>query len=122
MGNGEIAIEGELECVGEFAIDVLKTLRILSGSGPTARVQTDSYSYNASLRGIGNVFRYDSPHPHYPHHHVHRYDVLNGDTRGTVTAIEEEENRPTLGQVIDELRDWYYDHFDAVEASLAKRR
>jgi hypothetical protein len=115
LGNGTIILEGVLECVGDLAIDVLKTIHILSGSGPTARVQTETYSYNASLRGIGNVFRYDSPHPHYPKHHVHRYDALTRDTRGYVEDIEDEENRPTLGDVLDELRDWYYDNHDKIE-------
>jgi hypothetical protein len=116
LGNGVIILEGVLECVGGLTVDVLKTIHILSGSGPTARVQTETYSYNASLRGVGNVFRYDSPHPHYPKHHVHRYDVLNRDTKGSVKAIEDEEDRPTLGDVIDELRDWYYDNYDKLEA------
>ena len=36
--------------------------------------------------------------------------MLDGDVRGTVTPIVPPEAWPTLGEVIQELADWYYEH------------
>jgi hypothetical protein len=122
LGNGEILMSGEILCSNRTRIDVTKTLRILDGSGASAIVQTVDYSYCAVLSGVGNVFRYCAPHgaddgvPHHPHHHVHRFDVFAGDERGTVTLIDEEKDRPTLGEVIDELRGWCADNAAALSA------
>ena len=64
LGNGLIELGGEVECVGDIYIDVQKTLEIVSGDGANATVQTINYSYNAYLKGVGNILRYDSPHDH----------------------------------------------------------
>ena len=72
-------------------------------------VQTVAYSYNAALNGRGVILRYDSPHVHHNHlHHVHRYDVLKGDSTGRLEPVDQDE-WPTLGEVVEELRVWYYD-------------
>ncbi|MCC6997457.1 MAG: hypothetical protein IT370_22770 [Deltaproteobacteria bacterium] len=132
-GDGRILISGRVICEGGLYIGVSKVLSILSGDGPTSEVQTDAYSYNAVLGGIGNVFRYDSPHlrqedqsgherpDHHQIHHKHTYDVLRG---GEQTAISEvsEIDWPTLGEVIEELADWYYANFDAVDATRGRAR
>ena len=65
--------------------------------------------YNASLSGIGNIARFDSPHKDHNHfHHVHRYDVFNHDSEGTLESCE----WPTLGEVLGELETWFYAHYD----------
>jgi hypothetical protein len=85
LGNGFLVIEGTLQCAGGIAIDVAKRLQIVGGDGANALVENVGYSYNVLLRGIGNIFRYDSPHPdHNRGHHVHRFDVLQGDREGEV--------------------------------------
>lgn len=62
-------------------------------------------SYNVRIQGVGNVVRYDSGHiDHNTDHHVHHYDVLNGDRTGTVT-IYGEAGWPTLAEVISSARD-----------------
>jgi hypothetical protein len=51
------------------------------------------------------VFRYDSSHDHRRHHHVHRY---NRKGELTVDDILDENDVPTLGEVIEETRDLYW--------------
>jgi len=89
IGN-YLTIEGDVHCTGGIVIEVNKRLEILAGEGAGATVQTTSYRYHVRLPGRGTIFRYDSPHPlpagmdHHAEHHVHRYDVLNDDVRGTI--------------------------------------
>jgi hypothetical protein len=47
-------------------------------------------------------------------HHVHRYDVFNGGAQLPIEWLTDEEQRPTLGEVIDELAGWYYANYDAI--------
>lgn len=106
LGNGSIYISGLIRCAGGVTITVDKYLSIID-PGPPAFVQTVDYSYNASLDGVGNIFRYCSPHPdHNTFHHRHTYDVFSGDQFGNVS----ESGWPTLGEVIEELRCWTSDH------------
>ena len=112
--NG-ILLEGAILCQGSIRLQVRKIIRILEGEGADALVQTTAYSYNALLPSRGNIFRYDSPHPtHNKEHHVHRYDVLNGGAQFPIEWLTQEEQRPTLGEVIDELAGWYYTNYDAL--------
>ena len=115
VGDGVILIEGRIQCAGDIYIDVSKRLEILSGEGPQAFVQTVDYSYNVVLGGIGNVFRYDAPHPdHNQFHHVHRYDLLDGDMHGRVERVEPQDDWPTLGEVISEAERWFYENVDEI--------
>ena len=121
--RGAILLVGAIGCLGEIHVEVIKTLAILDGDGPDATVQTESYSYNVALRGVGNIFRYDSPHAmpgerdpvqHHNYHHKHVYDVLSGDKHGHVVLIEREDDIPTLGEVIEEAAEWYYNHLETL--------
>lgn len=109
LGNGFLLLEGRIWCLGGAYIDVWKLLKIVDGEGRTARVQTCRYNYNAALPRVGNIFRYDSADEFHPEHHVHRFDTLAGDRDGTREPVDENEY-PTLGEVIRELANWYYDH------------
>ncbi len=104
--GGYITVSGEIRCHGGLQIHVDKKLRIVSGTGATTRVKTVEYSYNVSVVGRGNVFRYDSAHNHRQHHHVHRFDA-RGDLV-SVDEIHDENEVPTLGDVIAEARELYY--------------
>ena len=42
------------------------------------------------------------------------YEVLKGDTRGTIECIYDIERVPTLREVIDEAADWFYLHADEI--------
>ena len=107
-----IVIAGTISCRGGIGVDVKKRLAVLDGEGADAFVQTVYYKYNVALEDEGNIVRYDSPHrTHRRFHHVHRYDVLEGDTDGVVERVPEDD-WPTLGEVIREAEAWYYDHYD----------
>ena len=114
--TGCIALRGEIRCQGGIVISVEKRLAVDANdeTDRTALVQTVEYSCNVRLQGVGNVVRYDSAHPdHNADHHVHRYDIFRADREGTTTMHGEAE-WPTLGEVIAEARDWYWEHHDEV--------
>ena len=123
FGEGYLHIDGVIHCAGGIVIDVNKRLELLEGEGASTLVQTDSYRYHVRLPGQGSIFRYDSPHPipengvappHHLEHHVHRFDVLAGDKRGTIECIYDVERVPTLREVIDEAADWFYANTEAI--------
>ena len=108
-------MEGEIECVCGLRITVTKVFTVERQKGKDPLIRTEAYSYNVSLSGIGNVFRYCSPHPdesipHHAHHHRHRYDVWAGDESGTIDVIRDGETVPTLGEVLEEARRWMNDN------------
>lgn len=111
IGKGYFLFVGVIECAGDIVVDVRKELRAVDGAGADIRVETASYSYNAKVRGRGNILRYDGPHAHRPVDHVHRYRVFDGDDEGTIEEIAPRQ-WPTLGQVLEELEQWYYAHAD----------
>ena len=110
-----LLIAGRIECVGGVAIDVEKVLSI-DGEGEGAIVQTISYTYHAQIKGLGNLLRYCGPHKdHNCFHHKHSFNLLTGDVVGTLDSIDEE-NRPTLAEVIEEACNWYFEHASEVES------
>lgn len=112
--ESSIFVEGSVRCRDGIRIDVEKELRILSGEGADAVVQTVRYRYHVSHEGLGNLFRYDSPHSgHREFHHCHRYDVF-GDKTSTVNELRSEEDIPTLGEVIVEAVGWFDAHRDRI--------
>jgi hypothetical protein len=113
LGNGLIELSGTIECAGDIYIVVKKLIAVLEGDGPNAIVQTIYYDYNAVLRNAGNILRYDSPHEtHNREHHVHRFDPVGHEVSGSPFFLRDENDRPTLGEVISEVEAWYYDHAD----------
>lgn len=113
--EGALELEGRVQCTAGIHIDVRKRIAVLEGAGAGALVRTVAYSYNAAVQGLGNILRYDSPHPdHNREHHVHRYDVLNGDRAGTVDFIYDEDDVPTLGEVLTEVESWFYQNSEAL--------
>ena len=108
--GGYIAVAGEIQCLGGIRIAVDKKLKILSGQGANALVQTSAYHYNAFVHGQGNLFRYDSPHGHRPCHHVHRFDFLKSWSQTGVQELQSVNAVPTLSDVIDEARELYYEY------------
>ena len=113
--GGGILIEGIVDCLGHIRIEVDKRL-VFVDSGDDPLVQTTDYRYNVSIAGVGVMFRYDSPHPdHRQEHHVHRYDVLNGDLEGTIEFIYDEEERPVLAEIFEEASDWFFEHIEELQ-------
>jgi hypothetical protein len=116
-----LVMVGDIGCLGDLVVSTEKYLEIvtpdaspddaLAGDGDIL-VRTLIYSYNASVRGRGTIFRYDNNHGRAGHadwHHVHRCDWRSSDDDGTVAWIGED-RWPTLGEVVRELMDWYYEH------------
>lgn len=107
--DNSFVFRGRIECQGGILIDVKKLVVILDHDGADLIVQTRSYTYNATLGGRNwTIVRYDSPHPHFPYHHVHRFKTGVQMSRDILS----EEERPTLSEVVRELEMWYYDNAD----------
>ena len=114
---------GDIGCLGDITLTVEKYLRVMTeaaspsdviGGDHDIVVQTYIYAYHASVRGHGAILRYDNNHGRPGHadwHHVHRCDWRTDDDVGHVEWIGEE-RWPTLGEVIQELMDWYYANRD----------
>lgn len=112
---GGIRIEGELACLGGIVIEVRKELAFLDDD-PDPLVRNAYYSYNVGVKGLGPIFRYDSPHlTHRPEHHVHRYDPFDQDAPQRVDALESDEECPTLAEVVEEAQAWYYENMERLE-------
>jgi hypothetical protein len=116
---------GVIECEGGLRLTVEKYIDVLDGDDANAIVQTRRYSYTASVSRVSGlfVFRYCAPHaepgdnddaPHHFAYHKHSCDIL-GDGRETIELLDDEEKRPTLGQVLEELRHWFHANYAAVE-------
>lgn len=109
-----IMLSGEIACMGNIVIAVEKFLDILSGSGDNATVETCWYSYNASIRGYGNIFRYDNQHEdsrrsgHLDAHHKHEFDWQTGEECPGSPFWIGQEGWLTLGEALQEIQDWYY--------------
>ena len=111
-GSG-ILVVGRVECEAGIYLDITESWAV-NGSGPSAMVERRQYSYNAALRGRGNIFRYNSPHQdHNFEHHVHHFDVLGGDTSGgDPIPIYSVDQTPTLYEAIGEAERWYVTHVE----------
>jgi hypothetical protein len=111
--GGDLLMQGEIACIGMIVVGVWKILEYTSPQGAPAEVQTLAYSYNVSIRGMGNLFRYDNQHAdwlHYGHrdeHHKHVFNFETGDELADSPLWIGADRWPTLGQVLEEIRDWY---------------
>lgn len=111
-----IFLEGEIGCLGNIVIAVEKFLEILDGDRNDAMVQTLWYSYNVFIRGQYNLFRYDNQDDdflrpgHQDEHHKHCFDWRTGEEVVGSPIWMGVDKWPTLGQVIAEVEDWYWEH------------
>lgn len=119
--EGSIIIgRGEISCLGEIVIDVYKMLSIYDLN--YRFVQTSKYSYNVFVRGYGNIFRYDNLDPpwrpnHQDSHHKHIFDWRTGTEMGGSPLWIGREKWPTLGQVLQETRDWYWENLHTLPSA-----
>lgn len=107
-----VVLEGKIDCLDEVTLAVSKQLGILQGLGATAMVQTRSFRYQAWVRGRHNIFRYDSAHGHRPYAHRHAYDTFGSGEETDIVRLANEEDIPTLTEVIHELQDWHQSNAD----------
>ena len=109
-------LKGEISCLGDILVTVDKLIDILSGQDDNAIVQTRWYTYNASVRGYSNILRYDNQDDdylrdgHHDAHHKHLFDWRTGqEALGSPFWIGHQ-NWRTLGDVLQELENWYWQH------------
>jgi hypothetical protein len=72
-----------------------------------AWVQTRRFRYQAWVRGVHNILRYESAHEHRAHSHKHVYDIFGTGLESDVIDLIREEDIPTLAEVIRELQAWH---------------
>lgn len=75
-----------------------------------ARAQTKHFRYQAWLRGVRNILRYESAHAHRSYAHKHVYDTFGDGLESAVIELRDEDQIPTLGEVIRELQVWHGEH------------
>lgn len=107
LGPATLVIRGRLLFAGGLFIDVDKTLEINERN----QVRTVRYSYHAGIAGRADrpVFRYDNAHTHPGHEDEHHKHIFDHRTWQEIRppACVTRAGWPTLGQVIDELYEWW---------------
>jgi len=112
---GSFFLDGELRCCRGIVIRVYKRVDLVDRTGGVLMVQTGRYAYNASVHEFHNFLRCDNAHPHPGHpdaHHRHRFDWRTGDDLPGSPEWVGSHGWPTLGDFIEEVKGWYWDHFD----------
>jgi len=119
-------LEGKIYCAGQIVVTVDKGFGIESlVSYDDPMIKTRWYSYNVSMQGIGNIFRYDNQDKdylrpgHQDDHHKHTFTCLKSDFSIIQSTCEDIDsliwigfqNWPTLGDVIQEAHDWYWENY-----------
>ena len=129
---GRLLMVGDIGCLGDIRLSVEKCLRVVTPGATAAGivdgnhdviVQTTMYAYHATICGHGLILRYDNCHPRAGHadwHHVHRCDWRTDDDAGQIEWVGED-RWPTLGEVVNELMDWYHAHYDELPGSRRLR-
>jgi len=111
---GSLLMEGEISCLGGIVVSVSKRLELKDDDAVNPMVLTVSYAYNARVAGHGDIVRDDNAdhHSHSDPHHRHTFDWrTNEELEGSPEWVGADGWR-TLGQFIDEIEEWYWDHRD----------
>jgi len=110
-------LAGFICCRGRLLVTYEKLMYVMGQVEGEDAWQTEMYSYNVSLQGSWNLFRYDNQHPdslHHGHkdaHHKHEYDPHTGKELPHSPVWIGEESWPTLREVIEEARNWHAMHY-----------
>jgi hypothetical protein len=105
-----VLLQGTIVCLDSLTVDVEKEIAMLSGSRLNARVQTRRFRYHAWVRGAHNILRYESAHEHRPHTHKHEYNTFGDGQELRVVDLLDEDEIPTLGEVIRVLQLWHHEN------------
>lgn len=113
LENCLFKMRGEVLCRGNLLLKVGKTLRAERTISGIITIQAIKYEYNLRFVNGSNVFRYDNAHPHtYLGHtsafHVHRFNPLGHEQPGSPFEIANEEDWPTLTEVLQEVDEYYW--------------
>lgn len=103
----EVHLDGTIYCLGDIQIEVEKNLEILSGRGAGALVQTRYFRYNAWLKNVNNILRYDSACDHRALPHKHTFDTFGGGRELELRELATSADVPHLDDVIREVQGWY---------------
>ena len=105
-------MRGEISCLGGIVISVRKRLEIRDDDPINPVVVTATYAYNARVGRYGDIVRDDNAdhHGHPDPHHRHFFDWRTGNERDDSPHWVGVDGWRTLGQFIDEIEDWYWDH------------
>ena len=111
LGGGAIMMEGQIRCEGGLVCTVEKILAIVDATdGDNPLVQTVRFAYNVHVAGHHNLFRYDNVHAYQGHadaSHRHAFDWRTGEA-GEIRWVGS--SWPTLGEVLEEARAWFWEH------------
>lgn len=102
-----VLLQGVIVCLDGITLDVEKEISVLDGRGMTARVQTKRFRYQAWVKGVHNILRYESGHEHRPEPHKHIYNTFGDGREIEVIDLDDEDTIPTLGEAIRELQNWH---------------
>lgn len=113
-----IYLYGHVAMSGELVLGVKKLLRTIEDDPADPSVMAVLYEYNLSVFRSGSIFRYDNSHDGgepYPGHpdsfHRHSFDWRTGTQGCNSPAWIGYDKWPTLGEIIEEARDWHADHY-----------
>lgn len=112
---GAVIWRGILYCAAGLEIHVFKVQDLFTRPDGRLAVQTQLYEYHVLQRlqhGERNLFRYDNAHTYVDHpdaHHRHQYDDTGESPECRHLSKEgwERGDWPNLGQVIDEVYEWW---------------
>jgi hypothetical protein len=115
----KVFVRGHLGCSGNIVIAVEKKLVFVDRDHRDDLVQTQWYAYNVFVQNVGNVFRYDNQDKdfafrkgHKDPHHKHLFDWrTNKELQAVWVGVD---GWPTLGEVIEEAHQWYWDNHSAL--------
>lgn len=111
-----LRMKGFVYCRGGLELRVDKTLK--SENTPKGlSIQAVKYCYHLRFINGANIFRYDNAHPHPGHKtafHVHRYDPMGVEIPGSPIEIPNEDEWPTLGEVLEETDKFYWENVYSV--------
>lgn len=77
------------------------------GTGCPRGFEHESSDTMPWIQRAHNTYRYESAHEHRPCAHKHVYDVLGHGGESAVIELFQEDEIPTLGEVIRELEEWH---------------
>ena len=112
-GRDQVFINGTIFCKGGMELEVLKTLNIVR-KHLRPKVKTVYFKYNLKVKGLNNVFRYESAVGHRPFPHKHVFDTWGDGEETQFIEYYSPSEVPVLDAVIQEARDWYYENARAL--------
>lgn len=116
--NPAVTLSGKIffSAASRLCLNVSKSLLITKRKSGKALIRTVKYSYNLNFDGEkeSEIFRYDNfdavPRDgHDSPHHCHRFDPPSREILNSPFELDEEEV-PTLGEVIKEAHQYYLAH------------